>query len=57
MTPAMIVLRPGDRVLVTLTDEPEPEDTTNITRDLKTAFPGVEFVLMTGVSGIAVQSP
>lgn len=57
MTPAMIVLRPGDRVLVTLADEPEPDDLKQASADLKTAFPGVEFVLMAGVSGIAVQSP
>lgn len=56
--PAMVVLRPGDKVLITLTDEaPEPEALKQIAADLKAAFPGVEFVLMSGVAGIAVQSP
>jgi hypothetical protein len=53
----MVVLRPGDKVLVTLTDEPQPDDLKQASADLKAAFPGVEFVLMTGVAGIAVQSP
>lgn len=55
--PAMVVLRPGDTVLVTLTGDPEPEEIKTATEQLRTSFPGVEFVVMSGVAGIAVQSP
>lgn len=40
-SPPMVVLRPGDHVLVTLQD----------------SFPGVEFVVMDGVVSILVGGP
>lgn len=46
----MVVLRPGDRVLVTLTDEPDPELIQQIAVSLRQGFPGVEFTVLTGVS-------
>lgn len=55
-TPPMVVVRPGDRVLVTLTEDPEPEITQQIALSLRQAFPGVEFTVLTGVSSIAVSS-
>lgn len=55
--PAMVVLRPGDKVLVTLVEDPEPEQVKQVTNHLRENFPGVEFVVMSGVAGIAVQSP
>lgn len=54
--PPMIVLRPGDRVLVTLNDEPEDDNRIAMLAGLRDSFPGVEFVIMTGVSGILVQA-
>lgn len=55
--PAMLVLRPGDKVLVTLADDPDEETVLTVTRDLRRSFPGVEFTILTGVSGLAVSSP
>jgi hypothetical protein len=55
--PALIVLRPGDKVLVTLSDDPDPEHTHAVMRTLRKAFPGVDFTLMAGVSAIAVAAP
>jgi hypothetical protein len=53
-TPPMVVLRPGDRVLVTLAGESDPEEIQETTAILRDAFPGVEFVVMDGVAGILV---
>lgn len=54
--PAMIVLRPGDRVLVTLTDDPEEDMAQEFARVLHESFPGTEFIIMGGVAGLLVQS-
>ena len=54
--PPMVLLRPGDRVLVAFTDEPGATVTEHITSGLRRAFPGVDFTVLTGVSGMAVQS-
>ncbi|GAA1455627.1 hypothetical protein [Nocardiopsis tropica] len=56
MTPAMVVLRPGDKVLLTLAEDPEPEQLQQFVADLKSAFSGVDFVVASGVTGIAVQA-
>jgi hypothetical protein len=53
-SPPMVVLRPGDRVLVTLAGESDPEVIQEITATLKDSFPGVEFVVMDGVTSILV---
>lgn len=54
-TPPMVVLRAGDRVLIALTEDPEPEETQHIAAGLRTAFPGVDFTILTGVASIAVS--
>lgn len=52
--PAMVVLRPGDKVLVSLVDEPDTEVADEYASALNDAFPGVEFVILGGAAGIAV---
>jgi len=52
--PAMVVLRPGDKVLVALVDDPPPEEAQEWARQLHSAFRGVEFVIAGGVAGLAV---
>lgn len=56
-SPPMVVLRPGDRVLVTLAGESDPEVVQAITATLQDSFPGVEFVVMDGVTSILVGGP
>ncbi len=55
MSPPMVVLRPGDRVLVTLSEDPDGGLVAEIASGLRESFPGVEFVVLTGVSSICVQ--
>src|SRR5262245_48273686 len=52
--PAMLVLRSGDKVLVTLAEEPDPEAAAHVLEGLRKHFPGVDFMVATGISGIAV---
>jgi len=52
--PAMLVLRPGDKVLVCLHDDPSPEEAQEWARQLHGAFKGVEFTIAGGVAGLAV---
>jgi hypothetical protein len=54
--PPMVVLRPGDRVLVAFTDEPDQDTTNTIAGSLRRTFPGVDFTVLTGVASIAVAS-
>ncbi len=56
-TPALIVLRPGDKVLVTLADDPSPEDAHTVMTSLRKSFPGVDFTFLSGVSGLAIAAP
>ena len=56
-SPPMVVLRPGDRVLVALAGESDPEVVQAITATLQDSFPGVEFVVMDGVVSILVGGP
>ena len=53
--PALIVLRPGDKVLVTFTDEPDQDACKQILADLRRAFRGCDFTILAGVSAVAVQ--
>jgi hypothetical protein len=53
----MIVLRPGDKVLVALVEDPSPEDAHQLAASLRKSFPRVEFVLVGGIAGLAVQAP
>lgn len=55
-SPPMVVLRPGDRVLVTLAEDPEAEVTNDLARSLRSAFPGVDFTILTGVTSILVSN-
>ncbi len=50
----MIVLRRGDRVLITMAEDPGPEDATEYLDYLTKSFPGVEFVVLGGVAAVAV---
>ncbi len=52
--PAMIVMRPGDQVLVTLVEDPDEDVAQAMAHTLHQSFPGVEFVLMGGVAGVAL---
>ena len=53
-SPPMVVLRPGDRVLVTLTEEIVQADVDEMAYALRQAFPGVDFTILTGVASILV---
>ena len=55
VTPPMVVLRPGDKVLIALEGEPPAAEVREITVTLREAFPGVEFVVMDGVQSICVS--
>lgn len=52
--PAVVVLRTGDRVLIALTEDPPVEDVHEYLVGLAGAFPGVQFVVMGGVAGMAI---
>ncbi|MEV8637781.1 hypothetical protein AB0395_39655 [Streptosporangium sp. NPDC051023] len=54
--PALIVLRPGDKVLATFAQELSDEETQAIASTLRRSFPGVTFTVMSGVTTICVQS-
>lgn len=48
--------KPGDKVLVTMvSDDMTRENADALTTALGQRFPGVDFTIMAGVSGIAVQ--
>lgn len=51
------VIRPGDTVLVSLTDRTTPQLAARLTADLKGRFPDCEFVVMGGVCGIDIYRP
>lgn len=54
-SPPMVVLRPGDRVLVTLTEDPGAEECQHVAAELRKAFPGVDVTVLAGVASICVQ--
>lgn len=54
-SPAVVVLRRGDRVLLAMHEEPTPEDAQEYMKGLCGAFPGVEFVILGGCAGLLVQ--
>lgn len=54
--PAVICLRPGDKVLVTLVEDPDAELAHEFGAALHEAFPGVEFTIMGGVASVAVMA-
>lgn len=53
----MLVLRRGDSVLVSLTEDLDAEATTEVADGLRSAFPGVDFVIATGIAQIMVAPP
>jgi hypothetical protein len=52
----MVVLRPGDKVLIALTDDPPGEEITQFTAQLRRSFPTVSFTVIGGIAGVAVQA-
>lgn len=52
--PTMILLRPGDRVMVVLNEDPGQDEALTYSEALHESFPGVEFVIVGGVTGVAV---
>jgi hypothetical protein len=55
-SPPMVVLRPGDRVLIALVDDPPGEEITQFTAQLRRSFPTVSFTVIGGIAGVAVQA-
>lgn len=55
-SPPMVVLRPGDRVLIALTDDPPGPEVTEFTAALRRSFPMISFTVIGGVAGVAVQA-
>lgn len=55
--PALLVLRPGDRVLVALADEPSRDAGMRLIASLRQQFPGVDFTILGGVLGIGIEPP
>jgi hypothetical protein len=55
--PALLVLRPGDKVLVALAEDVDDSVCEGILRSLKASFPGVEFTVLSGVTALAVMPP
>lgn len=53
----LLVLRPGDNVLLTLTEDLASEEIQDMASKLHESFPGVDFTIMTGVASILVQAP
>lgn len=49
------VIFPGDKVLLTMPDDITSREAADIKDALRAQFPDVEFVLIGGVSGMAVQ--
>lgn len=54
-SPTMILLRPGDRVMVLLNEDPGEDEAIEYAEQLHDCFPGVQFVIVGGVTGVAVQ--
>jgi hypothetical protein len=55
--PPLLVLRPGDNVLLTLTEDLNSEEIQDMAGKLRESFTGVEFTIVTGVASILVQAP
>lgn len=53
--PALIVLRPGDKVLVTLADEVDDDTAKTVLATLRRSFRGCDFTILAGVTAVAVQ--
>jgi hypothetical protein len=55
--PGLLVLRPGDNVLIALTEDPSEEQATEYAAILGDSFPGVEFTVVGGVESVVVLPP
>ncbi|WP_329521162.1 hypothetical protein [Spirillospora sp. NBC_01491] len=55
-SPPMVVLRPGDRVLIALTEDAPPEELQEFTAQLRRSFPTVSFTVIGGIAGLGVQA-
>lgn len=53
--PVLVVLRPGDQVLLALHGDPPDDVAQEWSRLLHESFRGVSFTLVGGVAGLAVQ--
>ena len=56
VSPPMVVLRPGDRVLIALTEDADPELLQQFVGGLRRSFPTVSFTVIGGVASVAVQA-
>lgn len=54
-SPAVVVLRRGDKVLLALHYDPTPDEAQEQLRALTRVFPGVEFVILANCAGLLVQ--
>lgn len=53
--PALVVLRPGDKVLLALTEDPGEDACKQILAELRRSFRGCDFTLLSGVTALAVE--
>ena len=53
----LLVLRPGDNVLLTLTEDLDQAEVQDMAGKLRESFPGVDFTIVTGISSVLVQPP
>lgn len=51
----MVLLRSGDRVLLTLTGDPDPGEAESLAEALHAIYPGVQFVVVGGVRHLVVS--
>lgn len=54
VTPPMVVLRPGDRVLVALEGGMDETEIREVTAILQNTFPGVDFTVLDDVKAICL---
>lgn len=53
----LVVLRPGDNVLIALAEDLDQAEAQDMASKLRDSFPGIEFTVITGISGLLVQPP
>lgn len=55
VSPPMVLLRSGDRVLVAFTEDFGSQEAQEMAHTLRTAFPGVDFTVVAGVASVLVE--
>lgn len=55
-SPPVVVLRPGDQVLVALAEDLPAEEARQFTTELRRSFPTVSFTVVGGIAGLAVMA-